>query len=90
VGVAHPLPCTSLEKNQTVQWTAKNHSESYEGWDFQKLGYSFNNGHLVGEHQRIHQWGWPCPIKPQSPVEGGKEFLAFFFPFSPSPQWGEG
>jgi len=43
-----PLPCTSLGKDGTVQWAAKNHFEGNGGWDFQKLGYPFSKGHLVG------------------------------------------
>ena len=46
--VSHPLPLTSLWKDRAVQWAAKNHFESNAGWEFQKLGYSFSKGHLVG------------------------------------------
>jgi len=43
-----------------------------EGWDFQKLGYSFSKGHLACEHQRIHQPGWPCPVKTSTRCRRGK------------------
>jgi len=72
VGVSLPLPCTSLWKDQTVQWTPKNHFENNGGWDFQKLGYSFRKGHLDGEHQRSTNQAGPALSKLPHPVEGDK------------------
>lgn len=47
VGISHSLSCTSLWKDQMMQWMVKDYNESSGWWDLQTLGCTFREGHLV-------------------------------------------
>jgi len=72
VGVSHPLPCTSLWKDRTVQWAAKNRFEGNGVGTFNNCDTHLTKATwLVNTRGSTNRAG-PVQSKPQHPVEGDK------------------